>query len=79
MNETTKKATELSRRLLDDIIEGIRQFFSDFHRAVGGHGKGFDPRNPQFITWVLSVVAIILASAVLNEGLRRFWPMLGSQ
>ncbi len=68
----------LARRWQDDLREAVERFIREYEFLLEQFGKGFNPRNPQFMAWVLSVVVIMLATAVLAQGLRRLWPMLGS-
>jgi hypothetical protein len=75
---TTKQSKNLLPRWQDELREAVEQFIRTFELLFGQFGKGFDPRNQQFITWVLFVIVIMLASAVLAQGLRRLWPLLGS-
>jgi hypothetical protein len=80
MKETTMmdRFGILVRRWQDDLREALERFARDFASMMDLSRKRVDPRNPQFITWVLFVIVIMLASAVLAQGLRRLWPVLGN-
>jgi len=75
---TTKQSKNLLPRWQDELREAVERCIGTFELLFEQFSKGFDPRNPQFITWVLAVIVIMLAAAVLAQGLRRLWPMLGS-
>jgi hypothetical protein len=60
---------KLARHWLDEIVEAIRQFHSQFDRALGGRGNGFDPNEVTMLLVVIATFLAILVGAALWERL----------
>ncbi|MGB9368898.1 MAG: hypothetical protein WCE79_23075 [Xanthobacteraceae bacterium] len=66
----TERPARLTLRLLDDIIEGIRQFHSQLDEAFRKPNR-FDPNDPRLTTALLAAFAGFLAVLLLAALLER--------